>query len=539
MFRIGVFLSLLLAPPTLVAHPMGNFSVNHYARLDVSSPVSTLTYVLDFAEIPTFELLQEWKLDHQDEPAIQSAAAQRAKDWIAALSLTLDGRQVAPRLRSVEAIVQSGAGGMAILRVAITAGLPLRSGKIEYEDRNYIGRAGWKEIVIFGGKGANILTQSAGSQDLSQGLTRYPADPSIAPPQDMTAALTWLSEPLPVNARRAPRSVALQQAAAAPRSDVTLQSPAIPSPHERRPPSELFAAQQPIAAGTVVKGDFLSRMLQHRQLSIWLILLGIGAAFGLGSAHALSPGHGKTIVAAYLVGSRGTLKHAALLGATVTATHTVTVFLLGLGVLCFESYIVPDRIMPWLGAVSGLSIVSVGLILLYQRSKALIGHPEHAHEHSHPHPHSHDHHTHPHPHTHPHAHQHPQGKHVHSHHGGPPHAHLPTGKITLGSLIALGVSGGLVPCPSALVLMLSAIALGRPGLGLILLLSFSAGLALVLMGIGAAVIYAKHLIPNRPGLTSHPLFRLAPVVSAVVVICLGFGMTAASLGWLQPGRLAL
>jgi ABC-type nickel/cobalt efflux system permease component RcnA len=111
------------------------------------------------------------------------------------------------------------------------------------------------------------------------------------------------------------------------------------------------------------------------------------------------------------------------------------------------------------------------------------------------------------------------------------------GKITLGSLIALGVSGGLVPCPSALILMLSAIALGRPGLGLLLLVGFSTGLAAVLMGIGFLVIYAKHLLPEPKAVANRPLFRLIPVFSAVVVICLGFAMTAVSAGWVQPMRI--
>jgi len=110
------------------------------------------------------------------------------------------------------------------------------------------------------------------------------------------------------------------------------------------------------------------------------------------------------------------------------------------------------------------------------------------------------------------------------------------GKISLGSLIALGISGGLVPCPSALILMLSAIALGRPGLGLLLLVGFSTGLAAVLMGIGFLVIYAKHLLPDTKAAMKRPMFRLIPVFSAVVVIVLGLAMTAVSAGWVQPMR---
>jgi ABC-type nickel/cobalt efflux system permease component RcnA len=251
-------------------------------------------------------------------------------------------------------------------------------------------------------------------------------------------------------------------------------------------------------------------------------------AFGLGAMHALSPGHGKTIVAAYLVGSRGTVRHAMFLGSTVTLTHTASVFLLGLGVLFYEQYIVPDRIIPWLGAVSGLSIVSIGIVLMYQRAKALLAGEVHVHPHSHDHGHEHAHHHH----------DHAQTMHVHSH-GGRPHSHISAEKVSIPSLVALGVSGGLVPCPSALVLMLSAIALGHAGMGLMLLVAFSCGLALVLMAVGVLVVHARNLIPDRPALTSHPLFRLVPVFSAVVVVCLGLGMTAISLGWLRPGSLGI
>jgi ABC-type nickel/cobalt efflux system permease component RcnA len=334
------------------------------------------------------------------------------------------------------------------------------------------------------------------------------------------------------------------------------QSPA-PESQPIRITTPQFAAQQPIAPGTVVKGDFLSRLLRHREIGIWMILASIGAAFGLGAMHALSPGHGKTLVAAYLVGSKGTVRHAVFLGVTVTATHTISVFLLGLGVLFFEQYVVPDRIIPWLGAISGLSIVGIGIWLLYQRTKALLpserehvglshthnhehhhhGHESVAHVHSHDgvHVHSH-HHDEAHLHSHEHVHPHIRGPHTRSHDGLAPHSHLPEGKITLGSLIGLGISGGLVPCPSALVLMLSAVALSRTGLGLILLVGFSAGLAVVLTGIGMLVVYAKHIIPDRNRLTRHPFFRLIPVFSSVAVILIGLGMTAISLGWVQFGR---
>jgi len=252
-------------------------------------------------------------------------------------------------------------------------------------------------------------------------------------------------------------------------------------------------------------------LLHQGNIGAGMVLAGVAVACVLGAVHALSPGHGKTIVAAYLVGSRGTLKHAGLLGLVVTFTHTCTVFLLGLGVLLFQQYVVPEKIIPALGAVSGLSIVAVGMSLLYRRAQALLAGGHHHHHH------------------------HDGDGLVHTH-GGTTHSHTIEGEITPGNLIALGVGGGLVPCPSALVLMLSAIALGRPGFGLVLLIGFSSGLALVLMGIGALALFARHLLPDGHNAARHPAVRLIPVFSSVVVIVLGLAITAVSAGWVRPMR---
>jgi ABC-type nickel/cobalt efflux system permease component RcnA len=254
-----------------------------------------------------------------------------------------------------------------------------------------------------------------------------------------------------------------------------------------------------------------------------MILLGMCVAFGLGAMHALSPGHGKTIVAAYLVGNRGTFKHAILLGGMVTFTHTFSVFCLGLATLYLYKDVLPDNVIRWMGAISGLSIVWIGAMLLYKRARGLHGH-SHSHEHDHHHHHHHDGHSHDHDHDH---------DHNHGPHG---HSHVIEGEITLGSLLALGASGGLVPCPSALVLLLSSIALGRVALGLLLLVGFSLGLAAVLMGIGLIVLYAKNLLPDSRRTAQSAAFRVIPVVSAAVIVCLGLLMTGVSLGIIRPSR---
>jgi ABC-type nickel/cobalt efflux system permease component RcnA len=249
------------------------------------------------------------------------------------------------------------------------------------------------------------------------------------------------------------------------------------------------------------------------------------------------------MVAAYLVGARGTPKHAALLGASVTFTHTASVFLLGIATLFISRYVMPDRISRILGIVSGLSIVWIGAMLLWRRTRALRA-ANHHHQHDHAHVHAHNHGPHDHRHTHEHHHHehHHQHNHEHHHHGafththdGHTHTHAPEGDISVRSLIALGASGGLVPCPSALILLLTAISLGRAGLGLILLCAFSAGLAIVLTGTGMAVLYAKRLIPERRR-ANHPAVRYMPVFSAAVIVIIGAVMTGVSLGWIPASR---
>ena len=291
-----------------------------------------------------------------------------------------------------------------------------------------------------------------------------------------------------------------------------------------------------LQAGNAPQQDALARLLHQPEITPWMVAAAIGIAFALGAAHALTPGHGKTIVAAYLVGSRGTLKHAAFLGAMVTFTHTVSVFLLGMATLFLFQYVVPENITRILGAISGLSIVAIGAWMLYKRLRGTGHAHSHDHEHGHSHSHDHDHHHHhDHDHHHQHGHDH---SHEHTHeHGTHTHSHVPE-EVSWSGLVALGASGGLVPCESALVLLLSAIALRRVGLGLVLLVSFSLGLAIVLMGIGVLVIYAKNLLPESQRTGGNPFFRWMPVASAAVVLVLGLLMTGVSLGWIQPKWMA-
>jgi ABC-type nickel/cobalt efflux system permease component RcnA len=222
------------------------------------------------------------------------------------------------------------------------------------------------------------------------------------------------------------------------------------------------------------------------------VLASLAVALFWGVAHALSPGHGKTIVSAYLVGKRGTPRDAALLGLIVTVTHTIGVFALGLVTLALSQWIVPDRLYPWLNLTAGLAVVAVGLAVLRSRFADWQHEREHRaghHHHGHHHHHEHD--------------------------------------LSRRGLLAVGISGGILPCPSALVVLLAAISLHRVAFGLVLIVAFSAGLALSITGIGLIAVLAKRVFARASfdGL----LIRALPAVSALVILVAGVAMTARAL----------
>lgn len=283
--------------------------------------------------------------------------------------------------------------------------------------------------------------------------------------------------------------------------------------------------------------DELAALVQAGALSPRFVIVALILAMGLGAGHALSPGHGKTVVAAYLVGSRGTVGQALLLGLTVTATHVSSVLLLGAVTLWLSQYVVAEALYPWIGVGSGLGVVLVGAGLLRSRWRvwrarkaaaveAITGMIVHDHDHGHDRGHVHDY---------PVAtghlrvpsaeggwleHEHGPGGHDHVHHDdhGEP--------VSLRRLLVLGVTGGAVPCPSALVVLLSAIALHRVVFGMLLIVAFSVGLALVLMAIGVLVVRASGLLDRMSGASRAAAWL--PLVSAVVVMALGLGIAVQS-----------
>ena len=335
--------------------------------------------------------------------------------------------------------------------------------------------------------------------------------------------------------------------------------------------------------------DALSDMLRSEELSLGLIVGALALALFLGAAHGLEPGHGKTIVAAYLVGARGTVGNALFLGGVVALTHTSSVILLGLVALFASQYILPEQIFPYLGTASGLLIMGLGTWLLvnHLRGRSLIpshSHEEHLHEHTHEeehlhehvhshahgeylhehtheeeylheyvyshayeeeylHEHSHSHfhgehhhepsHSHDEEHHHGHGHSHEEHHHGHhdhphgEHHHGHGHSHEIPNKVTLGSLLTLGISGGIVPCTGALVILLLAVALHRIAFGLLLLVTFSVGLASILIAIGVLIVKARPLVERFSG-DGRWIQRL-PIASAVVIIVVGCTITFRTL----------
>jgi nickel/cobalt transporter (NicO) family protein len=480
------------------AHPLGNFTINHYGSLQFTEENARITYVLDFAEIPTLQ--QKARLDADGDgklseeeanayleaemPSIMKGLRLRAGDEILPLQV---------RDRSAE--YRLGQGGLPTLRVEahLLADLPQDwRGEAHYADQTYENRLGWREIVVRDGPGVAIKNSTVQAKSVSNELRSYPRDMLSSPPEIREATFTLI-------------------------------------PGDRAIENEM-AGQTAERVGTSFGGvtGRVDELVSVERLSAAVIALSMLAAFFWGAAHALTPGHGKAVVAAYLIGARGTARHAGILGMTVTLTHTAGVFILGAVTLYLSRYILPEVLYPWLSVASGVLVVLIGLTLLYRHLNKMPHDSEARHtqaEHTHPHDgeHSHAHHTHSHHGEHSHVyHTHSHGEHTHS--------HLPAdgSKVTWRGLMALGVSGGLVPCPAALVLLLGAISLDRLGFGMVLVLAFSAGLAVVLTGIGLLMIYARKLFERFSFEARVP--RLLPVVSASIITLAGEGIALGALG---------
>jgi len=481
--------------PTVAAHPLGNFTINHYAGLHVSREAILIDYVLDMAEIPAFQEIAKFDANGNGQPDGEESARYHPAQCEAIrsqLDLRFDGRPLVLRLDASIVEFPPGAGGLPTLRLTcgFSAPLALAQGKaqVDFADRAYAERLGWREIVVTTDE--VTLRGDFASTSLSQRLTAYPQD--------------LLSNPL--NQRQ-----------------ITFEIAPTLAPEQTTSPR---AAQSGVPFISN-RNDAFTQLITLENLTLPAILLALAVSFIWGAMHALTPGHGKTIVGAYLVGSRGTARHALYLGLTTTVTHTAGVFALGLATFFAARFIVPEQLFPWLSFASGVLVAGIGLNLFANRLRGarLFPSPKSAHHREHDHIHEHDHPHHDHPHD--------------CGHDDHAHAHLPTGAdgsaATWRSILALGISGGILPCPSALIVLLSAIALGRIGFGLVLVLAFSAGLAGVLTGIGLLFVYAGRLFQLAP--KQGRLLRLLPAASALFITLAGLGITAQALAQIGVIRL--
>jgi nickel/cobalt transporter (NicO) family protein len=445
----GVAFALL--PAAAFAHPLGNFSVNHVAQVSVSSDRVDVRYVLDEAEIPTFQ-----HRSLRDAELLDRTRAEVERRLV----LSVDGRRVALRPAGRATIAHpDGQGGLATTRIELPLSAAVSAPRrVELRDGTYPGRVGWKAIVARPGRGTAVRS-SAPAGDPTNGLRAYPAD-LLESPADLRVA----------------------------RFDVAPGAGTLSAPDGSRTTA---GAPEPRAdeGFTKVFGDAAA----GKGVLVLLLL----AAFGWGAVHALSPGHGKAMVAAYLVGTRGTPRHALALGAIVTATHTAGVFALGAITLALSAYVLPETLYPWLNLISGVLVVGIGASVLRANLRRRRRADAHHHEHHHHHHHGHDH-----------------------------HHHLPQQPGWRG-LLAMGAAAGLIPCPSALVVLLGAIAQGEVALGMLLIVAFSAGLAATLTALGLAVVLATRFI--RRLRVPSGLVTALPAGSAVVIVIVGCVLTARAL----------
>jgi ABC-type nickel/cobalt efflux system permease component RcnA len=492
------------------AHPLNNFSVNQYVGLTLRPDRVDATVVVDSAEIPTL----------QDRPSVDTSgddtvsAAERtgyAGRTCAAVSRDLSG--LIWTVVQADVVYSAGSGGLEVTRLTCGLSAPARLDRpteVRIENGYLSDQIGWREITAVG-VGLRVVESSVPAKSVSDELRNYPSDLLSAVP-DVRSALVRV-EPGDGSA-----------GAVAPTTAGGGAAPAVSGGAD--PVSRWMAALD--RRFTALAGGTLTPLVG---------LLAVGLAIVLGAGHAALPGHGKTVLAAYLAGKQGRRRDAFAVAGTVTLTHTGGVLVLGL-ILSAGTAIAGDRIIAWLGLVSGALVLVVGAgmlrgVLRRRRLSRARSHNDHhshdGHGHSHDHDHTHGHgHSHGHDHTHDHGHGHDNGHgHGHHHHGG-----RRSGRW---GLAGIGLAGGLVPSPSALVVLLAAIGLGRTAFGVLLVVAYGAGMAATLTGAGLLLLALQRRlgrVNGRGRLTARVSRILArvnaatPAATATLVLLVGAGLAA-------------
>jgi nickel/cobalt exporter len=508
---VASLVAAVALPSSVVAHPLGNFTINHYAGLRVEPDRVVLDLVIDQAEVPAFQSRLTLDTDDDGEVSAEELAAGRVtacETLLPDLTLTIDGRRAPLRLTDAGLSFPIGAGGLttwrsvciaeAALEPALTGDVPTT---IEYGDRSFPERLGWREIVVTG-SGATIARQGPGGPlreaSLSERLTAYPEDRIASPLDDRAVAIVATSGGPLLPALVVPDASPVASPVAPAAEPPTAPASAVPAP----------AASAAVPGG--IEGD-LPSIFGATDRTPLVLVLSVLTALALGAGHALTPGHGKTLMAAYLVGTRGTPVHAVGLGLSVSLSHTIGILILAAIVVGAADQLPPDLVVRAAPVIAAVSILVIGAWMLtgeWRRRRAERAHAR-AHEH--------------------------EADHAHSH-GGVAHTHVSaTGTtITWRSLFVLGLAGGLIPSTSALLILLGAIAAGQAGFGFVLVVAFGLGMAAVMGGIGLAIVLARERLDRVP--TGPALGRLreaVPLVAAVLVFGFGVYLTVGAIGAAQ------
>ena len=509
----GVVLTLmvfaLLPPAVALAHPLGNFTINRDDGLTVGVDGVAVDHVLDMAEIPALQERQRMDLDRDGTVSDAEGArwaGSSCRETASDLRFEVDGERVELEPTAIGLSFPPGQANLVTLRLVCVYGgrFPALTGpsRVVFRDDTFAGRIGWREIVV-AADGVTLAGADAFRSGSSNRLSAYPAQ-ALASPRDQGMADFTVTPGGPP----------------APAPDV---ADAVPIDS---PPAEVVTAGALPAAlpgGVTELPREITTIIQARDLTLPAIVLSLLVAAAVGAVHALSPGHGKTLMAAYLVGTRGTVRHAAALGLTVTISHTIGVLALGAVILFAGALIPSERLFPILALASGLFVTALGLVLLSQRLRErrarLTAHEVHDHEHE------------------------PGHAHAHGHEGGASdeenlagwhshglvrHTHLPPGDDPLRwrNIVALGLVGGLVPSASAILILVGSIAAGRPAYGMVLTVAFGVGMAAVLVGVGVLLVRMRGVVERWPRADRlGPLFARLPILTALVFVVAGAVLT--------------
>ncbi|MFJ7527932.1 nickel/cobalt transporter [Streptomyces griseus] len=513
--------------PSAVAHPLGNFSVNHHTGLLLHPDRIDAQVVVDRAEISALQERPAIDSDHDGTVGDREARAYAEKscsDLSGQLRLTVDSTPAQWKQTSATLVYENGEAGLKTSRLTCHLTTPADlSGPADIRAATDYDttRIGWHEMTATSQK-VKLTRANVPATSSTRELRRYPADPLASPLDQRVATL------------RSERG----------------QGPAAPAAVADLPGAGMISGLL-----AKVTGVFDS-LVGAREITLPVGLSALFLALVLGASHAAMPGHGKTIMAAYLAGRRGTRRDAFTVGATVTLAHTAGVLVLGLA-LPVSTHLAGETVLMWLGAASGLLVTGIGLWLL---TGAVRGRPQHNHHHN-GHSHSHDH-----DHGHPHGHDHGSG-HPHDHGSTPPvqtadsasaqdlrlspgvatlappdHQHHPRPaeptapgegrRASRSGLIGMGIAGGLVPSPSALVVLLGAVALGRTTFGVLLVIGYGVGMAATLTLAGLVLVRLRERIESHDraeSLRHHPLLRrlvrTGPVMTSLLVVAVGLGLT--------------